>query len=60
MRIFDRFKRKDSGEPKRRVVDPSMNTLLQFEKTIDYWDREQARIALAIVAQMPQAAPLGL
>jgi hypothetical protein len=35
-----------------RKVDPSVNALSKFEKVISTWDREQARIALAILSEI--------
>src|ERR1035437_6657554 len=35
-----------------RQVDPSMNALSKFEKVIATWDREQARMALAVLSEI--------
>jgi hypothetical protein len=47
MKLFDRIKAKIIG---RREAERSRTALSKFEKTILTWDREQARIALAVLA----------
>ena len=48
MRLFDRIKTKMIG--RSAAAEPSLIALSKFEKTILSWDREQARIALAVLA----------
>lgn len=68
MRFFDRIKAKiigrkaNSGDPPSGLknlldldigqVDPSTNALSKFEKVVATWDREQARMALAVLCEM--------
>ncbi|MGP8174781.1 MAG: hypothetical protein ACLP7O_09565 [Terracidiphilus sp.] len=52
MRLFDRIKAKITGRSATSESGQSYQSiaLSKFEKTILTWDREQARIALAVLA----------
>ena len=58
MRLFDRTKSKD----RTKSSSVSVNPITKLEQAISTWDREQARIALAIFAStiFKDRAPLEL